>query len=408
MRLPQSPRREPVAEVVLLDKARFPRDKFCGDGLTTGALRLLEGLGLQPDKVPSWTTASDVMVSSPSGRTARFPLPRGNGVFAAVARRVDLDAALLQVVRDEGVRVLDGHRVTAVQQRPDRVVVQADDVDEIHARYLVAADGMWSSVRKLLRLDPPATADPADPAGKQPSTYLGEWHAFRQYFTDVGPAARDLWVWFEPDILPGYAWSFPLPDGAGQRRLRDPARRQAVHAGHEAGVARAAAAGPQSPRCSGPTPEAESPHRAWPIPARIDDVPLCRAGRCSSATPPPPRDPMTGEGIGQALLTGIAAAEAIEHGGPPATQTFGRRTRRRSGASWSPTIACPCCSSAPSVIAGAHGRGVAIAGATPWTRRNFARWLFEDEPRAIAVTPGRWHRHFLSRPGAYRERHPVL
>src|SRR5690348_12192031 len=32
--------------VVCLDKAQFPRDKTCGDGLTTNALRLLEHLGL--------------------------------------------------------------------------------------------------------------------------------------------------------------------------------------------------------------------------------------------------------------------------------------------------------------------------------------------------------------------------
>jgi menaquinone-9 beta-reductase len=44
---------------------------------------------------------------------------------------------------------------------------------------------------------------------------------------------------------------------------------------------------------------------------------------------------------------------------------------------------------------------VRIAGATDWTRRNFARWLFEDEPRAILATPHRWHRHFLDRDGAY-------
>ena len=44
--------------------------------------------------------------------------------------------------------------------------------------------------------------------------YLGEWHAFRQYFGQVGPrAAEELFVWFEPDILPGYLWSFPLPGG---------------------------------------------------------------------------------------------------------------------------------------------------------------------------------------------------
>jgi len=45
---------------------------------------------------------------------------------------------------------------------------------------------------------------------------------------------------------------------------------------------------------------------------------------------------------------------------------------------------------------------VRIAGLSPWTRRNFARWMFEDEPRAVVLTPSRWHRHFLGRAGAYR------
>ena len=44
--------------------------------------------------------------------------------------------------------------------------------------------------------------------------------------------------------------------------------------------------------------------------------------------------------------------------------------------------------------------GLRVAGTTDWTRRNFARWLFEDYPRAIAVTPGRWREHTLSGAGA--------
>ena len=49
---------------------------------------------------------------------------------------------------------------------------------------------------------------------------------------------------------------------------------------------------------------------------------------------------------------------------------------------------------------GARG-AVRIAGATEWTRRNFARWLFEDYPRAMLLTPRRWHRKMLTGPGAY-------
>ncbi|MDP8988396.1 MAG: FAD-dependent oxidoreductase, partial [Actinomycetota bacterium] len=41
-------------EVLLVDKARFPRDKCCGDGLTAAALRHLQDLGLDPAALPSW------------------------------------------------------------------------------------------------------------------------------------------------------------------------------------------------------------------------------------------------------------------------------------------------------------------------------------------------------------------
>jgi hypothetical protein len=45
---------------------------------------------------------------------------------------------------------------------------------------------------------------------------------------------------------------------------------------------------------------------------------------------------------------------------------------------------------------------VRLAGTTGWTRRNFARWLFEDYPRGLVVTPRRWRRHMFTGPGAYR------
>jgi flavin-dependent dehydrogenase len=70
--------------VAILDKATFPRDKCCGDGLTTGALRLLDDLGLDPATVGSWQSVHDVVVVAPSGHEVTFPLPRGGGAFAAV------------------------------------------------------------------------------------------------------------------------------------------------------------------------------------------------------------------------------------------------------------------------------------------------------------------------------------
>jgi hypothetical protein len=47
---------------------------------------------------------------------------------------------------------------------------------------------------------------------------------------------------------------------------------------------------------------------------------------------------------------------------------------------------------------------VRLSDANEWTRRNFGRWLFEDCPRGIALTPRRWGRGALTGPGSYNGR----
>src|SRR5690606_10772879 len=114
--------------------------------------------------------------------------PRGGAVHAAVARRRDLDAALVDLARAAGAGVHGGAAVHGVDQDDDRVRLEVEGLGRLTAAYAVAADGMWSPMRKAL--------------GAATPRYLGEWHAFRQYFTGVGPrAARELFVWFEPDLL---------------------------------------------------------------------------------------------------------------------------------------------------------------------------------------------------------------
>jgi geranylgeranyl reductase family protein len=373
-------------DVVVVDRARFPRDKCCGDGLTAGALRHLEALGLRPDTVASWQTVDDVWVRSPSGRAVCFAMPRGQGVFAAVAERADLDAALLDVARAAGAKVHDGHGLTGARAVDGHVELEVDGLGLVRAPYAVGADGMWSPLRKALG---------ADEAG-----YLGEWHAFRQYFSGVGPKAADLWVWFEADLLPGYAWSFPLPDGRAnvgfgiQRSSGIPVRRMKELWPDLLGRAHVR-------DVLGPDAMAEAPHRAWPIPARVDKARL-HAGRAlfvgdaAAAT-----DPMTGEGIAQALVTGRLAANAIQHGGP----SHGDRVAAAYQRAVRQELVADHRMSALLGRALKHRKGargaVRIAGATDWTRRNFARWLFEDYPRAALLTPRRWHNGMFTGPGAY-------
>lgn len=377
-------------DVTVLDRATFPRDKTCGDGLTTLALRLLQDLGLDPNDVASWRDVQDCIVTSPSGLTRRFPLPRDQGRFAAVATRRDLDAALVDLARKEGVTVLDGHGVTGATESAGGVVLRTGATGDVHARWVIAADGMWSPMRKFL--------------GAGEAGYRGEWHAFRQYVSNVSDrAACNLHVLFEADLLPGYFWSFPLSDrraniGFGVQRGGQ------VPVGDMKRLWSDLLERPRIRELLGPDATADGPHRAWPIPARVDHIRAATHRTLFVGDAVAACDVMTGEGIGQALLSGIRAAEAVRDRG-----AIGDAAERYTDVLHDDLVADHRMSMLL-VRALQHRKGaraaVRIAGATPWTRRNFARWLFEDSPRGIAFTPNRWHRGALSGPGAYRDRPP--
>src|SRR5262249_7707414 len=161
----------------------FPRDKTCGDGLTTGALRLLDGLGFDVRSLPSWVPVTETVLVSPSGREVEVPLPP-DGAYAGVVPRAELDAALVEHARSLGVDLREGAGVTALHDDGDAVALTLSDGTELATRWVVAADGHYSPVRKLVGDDAP---------------HLGSWHAFRQYFTNVDDPR--LWVLFEEDLL---------------------------------------------------------------------------------------------------------------------------------------------------------------------------------------------------------------
>lgn len=313
-----------------------------------------------------------------------FPLPAGPGQFAATAARQDLDMALVNLAIKEGATISQGVALESVRLFDDRVAVETSNGPLI-ADWLIAADGMWSPTRKAL--------------GLNQGSYRGEWQAFRQYFSNVSPrAATDLFVWFERDILPGYMWCFPLPDnraniGFGVMAGGD-------HKNKELGdLWRNLLERPHIRDIIGDQAEPEGNHKAWPIPARIGELPLTAhrtffVGDATGAC-----DPMTGEGIGQALQTGMAAAEAIIAAANPvaAASRYELDADRELG------VDMRFAALLGNVLGSELGAEWALktAGMTGWTSRNFARWLFEDYPRALLGTPRRWSRDMFAKPGAF-------
>lgn len=379
-------RRHGIDDVVVVDRARFPRDKTCGDGLTTLALRELERLGFDPGRVPSWADVSRTFVHAPSGRIVTLPFPTGPGTYASVARRRDLDAALVDLARGEGVEVLEEAPLVAATDLDGGVRLDLDGHGAVTARWVVGADGMWSPLRKAL--------------GHGEARYRGEWHAFRQYFSHVAPGARDIHVWFEPDLLPGYAWSFPLADGRANVGFG------VVRGAHLDGKALARLwpdllERPAIRRVLGTDAAPEASRTAWPIPASVDRATLHRGRALYVGDAARACDVMTGEGIGQALLTGRLAGEALAAALAAGTGDAGSRYRTDV------LVELGADHRTASVLNRvlAHRRlaeaSIRVVGTSGWTRRHFARWLFEDSPRGLALRPDRWRRGALSGPPAF-------
>jgi flavin-dependent dehydrogenase len=131
--------------VVIHEPRPGPIDKACGEGLMPGAVAELADLGVHPHgRALVGIHYLDATATGP-GVTARFTAGEGRGV-----RRTVLHDALARGVAEAGIEVVP-RAVEDVRQAGDHVVVDGDP-----ARYLIAADGLHSPVRRLLGLDSPA------------------------------------------------------------------------------------------------------------------------------------------------------------------------------------------------------------------------------------------------------------
>jgi flavin-dependent dehydrogenase len=188
-------RRDPAlrGRVVVLDRARFPRDKPCGGGLTGHAEEAMAALGLELD-VPS--------VPSPCAEVRYWSFRREVtlGRPVRVVRRTQFDASLVQQARDLGVIVREGAPLDGFAVDGRGVDVGVGGSERLRARVLVGADGVGSRVRKQLNGDSDGTPI----------------RLFRAELAARGAWTSDAMLYdFSPmlDGLRGYVWVFPMPDG---------------------------------------------------------------------------------------------------------------------------------------------------------------------------------------------------
>jgi menaquinone-9 beta-reductase len=290
-------RTDPSARVLVLDRAAFPRDKVCGDGIAPEALDVLTGLGLDAEALTAgYAVVPRLRLRSPGGGTT---VERTMHRPARVVPRSVFDDRLLTAALMTGAE-LRRHQVRRLVVHPSHV--QVDDV--LTAGVVVGADGAESVVRRALGVPP----NPPDRLAI----------ALRGYAPEPAGLEGVQVILTTEQRWPAYAWSFPLGDGRANVGYGELVSGGVNREGLLAGLSRLL-----------PGVEAEE-LKAHRLPLstgrpRQPDGRVLLAGDAASLI-----NPLTGEGIFYAVLSGaLAGAAAV--GGGDAGAAYRRTLSKRLG-----------------------------------------------------------------------------
>ncbi|MCU0681299.1 MAG: NAD(P)/FAD-dependent oxidoreductase [Polyangiaceae bacterium] len=276
-----------AARTLVVERERYPREKVCAGAIGARAERALEAIGVHVD-VPGARFDGALVTTGRGSVEARV------GDVGRVVRRVEYDARLAEVARARGVSIAEGVTVTGLEtEDPGGGVVLRTTAGPLRARAVVGADGVGSFVRRALGLR------------------AARWRA-QVVETDTAPIARDLdrsLLHFDisDPTLSGYVWHFPtIVDGQplvcrGVYRLLLPGERASEGDVGDRLDALLAARG---------LDPAEYAQKRFAERGFHPHEPIAR-GRTLLVGEAAGIDPVSGEGIAQAILYGRAAASYL-------------------------------------------------------------------------------------------------
>jgi geranylgeranyl reductase family protein len=321
------------ADVMMIDRSSFPREKVCGDGLTPRGVRALQRMDVDVED-PRFERVLGLRVYS-RYTSVELPFPKLDSFpdFGLVMQRAALDELLVRRAEKAGALVveqveavepiLSGGWVTGARvRRPDGE--REGPLTDVRARFVLAADGAASKLSSQAGV----RRDPSRPLGiaarryyrveRRPGPWLESW----------------LDLWEGEMLLPGYGWLFPTADGtinigAGMlntfRNFKDFSAQRLFDAFAK-----------MLPAEWGISEEtAEGRVLSGPLPMGMNRMPPAVPGMLLIGDAAGVVNPFNGEGIAYAIETGELAAElvndALVRDRPGLAQMYPAALRERYG-----------------------------------------------------------------------------
>jgi len=183
------------ARVLMLDRARFPRYKPCGGGLTWRIFRRFPYLSKALTTI-STHAVTKLYMEGPTGQAVTVDSGRPT---VMMVRRTEFDHLLTGMAQDAGADLVEDTEITRAERQGGLIRLRTRDGRAFEAPLVVAADGVYSVVARRLGLNPgwPASSVALDMMEETPASQLRA--------TDPDT----LWVSFAPGSGHGYGYVFP-------------------------------------------------------------------------------------------------------------------------------------------------------------------------------------------------------
>lgn len=190
-------------KVAIVEKEIFPRDKTCGDALSTDVVNQLHridpALAQQFKERVEKRTSRGIRFFSPNNK--RLDIGLSDDLSSSfIAKRIDFDNFYFDQVRHRpGIDVYVDCKVEEIEALENEIIVTTQK-KKFSAKVVVGADGAYSIVTKKL----------TDHKVEKDHYCAG----LRQYYENVSGFHQDDFIelHFYEGILPGYFWIFPLPN----------------------------------------------------------------------------------------------------------------------------------------------------------------------------------------------------
>lgn len=297
---------------VIIEKETFPRDKICGDacsGKTVFVLRKANPAWIEDifNHAEQHTASHGVIFASPNGNTLKIPFNPAKVIPGQapgfVTPRLLFDNFLFEKLASPYATIYQQSSVKSIERQQEGVSVhftQGTVNYQLTAPLIIGADGDKSQVRKVLLKE--------NVAAKAYCVGL------RAYYKGVtGMHERNfIELHYLPEVLPGYFWIFPLANGmanVGIGMMSERIREKKINLREE--MLKAITNNPNiSHRFANASLTGKI--QGWGLPMCLKQQPLSGDNFLLTGDAASLIDAFTGEGIGNALYSGMLAAFAAE------------------------------------------------------------------------------------------------